>query len=103
MIRTKLHTARMASTAICGQGRHGEAWIAYDISFSGEVSGGAARSGGTASWKRWKYSWISVAPIHRPPRKLTASTPRHRSSPDNATVRTRTTASDVLVADGFEP
>src|SRR5262245_4013041 len=102
-MRTRLHTTRMASTAICGQGRQGDAWIAYDISFSGDASGGAARSGGTGSPKRWKYSWISVAPIHRPPRKLTASTPRHSSSPDNATVRMRTTTADVLVADGLGP
>src|SRR2546423_14632824 len=82
-MRTKLHTTRMPSIAICGQGRQGEAWIAYDISFNGDVGGGAARSGGAGSWNRWKYSWISVAPIHRPPRKLTASPPRHTSSADN--------------------
>jgi hypothetical protein len=71
--------------------------MAYDICLSGEVCGGAARSGDTGEWELWKYSWMSVAPIQSPPRKLTASMPRHNSSTAIATVRTVVTMSDVVV------
>jgi hypothetical protein len=48
--------------------------MAYDISFSGDVCGGAARSGAIGRWNWWKYSWMSVAPIQSPPRKLGVDT-----------------------------
>jgi len=77
--------------------------MAYDISFSGDVWGGAARSGATGRWNWWKYSWMSVAPIQSPPRKLTGSTPRHNKITAIATVKKINTTSDVVVAEALSP
>src|SRR5208283_2419714 len=101
--KVRLNTTRTVSISNWGHGRHGASWMAYDISLSGEVGGGAARSGGTGRWNWWKYNWTSVAPTHNPPRKLTESTPRHNTSAPTATVKAINTRSDVVVAEGLSP
>jgi len=80
-IRTRLHTTRTASADIWGHGRHGDAWIAYDISLSGEVPAAL-----TGLPEPARGIGESTAPIHSPPRKLTASMPRHNSRHAETTV-----------------
>jgi hypothetical protein len=48
--KTRLKATRTVSISTWGHGRHGASWMAYDISFSGDVCGGAVRSAGTGRW-----------------------------------------------------